>query len=137
MDRRALSLLSIGLVLLSASAAAEQRPALRGVSSVRIANYGAPSVLREGREQVRAIVDELNQLRRKDWSRSDAKVACYSTVVLMSGKKRAGEFRVTADAVVERPVEKGQAIYSVAISPADIPSLSRQLAEILPAKDCP
>jgi len=118
------------------AALAEPRPRLGSVSAVRIANYNSPSVLLEGRDQVRAIVDELNQLRRKSWTRSDAKIACYSTVVLMSGKKRAGEFRVTPDLVVERPVEKGQGTHHLAIGAADIPELSRRLAEILPAKDC-
>lgn len=132
----ALLLLSLGLVVLGECALAEERPRLSGVSAIRIANYNAPSVVIEARERVRAVVDELNRLRRKDWQRGDAKVSCYSTVVLMSGKKRAGEFRVTADTVVERPVEKGQSVHHLAITRADIPSLSRRLAEILPAKDC-
>ncbi len=129
-------LLMLGLVVLSAAALAEPRPRFGGVSSVRIANYNAPSVLFETRDQVRPVVDELNELRRKDWKRGDAKVSCYSTVLLMSGKKKTGELRVTADTVVERPVDKGQAAHHVAIDAADIPILRKHLAEILPAKDC-
>lgn len=129
-------LLMLCLCVASAAALAEPRQRFSGVSSVRIANYNSPSVLLEGRDQVRAIVEELNQLRRKDWVRGDARIACYSTVVLMSGKKRAGELRVTADRVVERPVEKGQTTWHLGISPADIPELTRRLAGILPAKDC-
>jgi hypothetical protein len=129
-------LLMLCLAVTSAAALAEPRPRLANVSSVRIGNYNSPSVLFEGRDQVRAIVEELNQLRRKDWARGDARIACYSTVVLMSGKKRAGEFRVTPDRIVERSVEKGQGTYHVAVSPADLPELGRRLAEILPAKDC-
>ena len=116
-------------------AGAEPRPPLIGVSSIRIANYGAPSVLVE-RGAVRSIVDELNRLRRKDWQRADAKLACYSTVVLLQGTKRVGEFRVRPEHVVERPVEKGQSIYSIAIDRDDVPGLSKLLAEIAPAKDC-
>jgi hypothetical protein len=129
-------LLMLCLAGLSAAALAEPRPRLGGVSAVRIANYNSPSVLLEGRDQVRALVDELNQLRRRSWTRGDARIACYSTVVLMSGKKRAGEFRVTPELVVERPVDKGQAAHHLAISPGDIAELGRRLAEILPAKDC-
>lgn len=124
----------LGLLVLSASAWAEPRPGLGGVSSIRIANYNAPSVLLESREQFRPILEELNQLRRKNWRRGEAALACYSTVVVMSGKKRVGEFRIRPDNVVERPVQKGQASYSLAISPADIPVLTARLAEILPAK---
>lgn len=129
-------LLVLCLFVFSAAALAEPRPRLGGVGAVRIANYNSPSVLLEARDQVRAIVEELNQLRRKDWRRGEATLSCYSTIVLTSGKKRLGEFRVTADAVVERPVAKGQGSWNVAISPADLPTLSKHLAEILPAKDC-
>lgn len=133
--RRDFSFLLLGLAFLCASAGAEPRPALRGASSVRVANYGAPSVLLEG-QKARAVVEELNALRRKDWKRGDAKISCYSTVVLLSGKKRVGEFRVTFENMVERPVEKGQAIYGLAISEADIATLARLLREIAPSKDC-
>lgn len=61
MKRRALVPLLAGLV--AVNAAAEPRPALGGVSAVRIANYGAPSVLIEKRDEVRAILEELNRLR--------------------------------------------------------------------------
>lgn len=115
---------------------AEGRPRLSGASAVRIANYNSPSVLLEKREDVRSIVDDLNQLRRRDWSRSEAKVSCYSTIVLTSGKRRVGEFRLGADAIVERPVEKGASVYSLPIEASDLPALRRHLAEILPAKDC-
>lgn len=129
-------LLMLCLCVVSVAALAEPRPRLGGVGAVRIANYNAPSVLLERRDLVRAIVEELNQLRRKDWQRGEAKISCYSTVVLTLGKKRVGEFRVTPSAVVERPVDKGQGSWNLAISPADIPTLSKHLSEILPAKDC-
>ena len=131
------ALILVGLLALSTSALAEPRPRLQGVSAARIANYNAPSVLFETRDEVRAVVEDLNELRRrKDWQRGEAKVACYSTVVLTSGKKRLGEFRVTPEAIVERPVEKGQSSYSLVIGPGDLPRLARMLADILPAKDC-
>jgi hypothetical protein len=130
--------LALGLsgAMLAATAAAQERPRLAGVSAVRIANYGSPSVLLHDRERVGAVVSELNQLRQKGWRRGDTTLACYSTVWLMKGEKRVGEFRVRPDHVVERPVEKGQAIYSVAIDPSHIPTLTRLLGEIAPAKDC-
>jgi hypothetical protein len=56
--------------------AADQRPALRGVSAIRIANYGSPSVLLEGRDKVGSIVVELNALRSKAWRGGDTKLSC-------------------------------------------------------------
>ena len=90
----------------------------------------------EGRAQVNSIVDELIRLRQKAWTRGDSKLKCYSTVVLLKGGKRSAEFRVTPDRVVERPVEKGQGSYSLAVDLADLPTLGELLAEIAPAKDC-
>jgi len=129
-------LCGLAAFLLAAGAQADGRPRLPGASAVRIANYNSPSVLLEKRDEVRSILDDLNQLRKRDWSRTEAKVSCYSTVVLTSGKKRVGEFRVGADAIVERPVDKGAATYSLPLEASDLPALRRHLAEILPAKDC-
>jgi len=128
-------LLVLALFLVSAAALAEPRPAIRGASSLRVGNYGAPSVVLEG-QKMRTIVDELNQLRRKDWQRGEARVSCYSTLLLTHGKKRVGEYRVTFQSIVERPVEKGQGSYSLAISEGDITELARLLREIAPPKDC-
>ena len=125
----------ISLWLIAPGASAEQRPPLKGVSVVRIANYGAPSVLVE-RQQVRAIVEELNRLRNRDWRRGDTKLSCYSTIVLLQGTKKVAEFRVGLDHIVERPVEKGQSIGSLAIDRADLSVLARLLAEIPAAKNC-
>jgi hypothetical protein len=127
---------SIAILLFSLGAYAEPRPRLSGASAVRIANYNSPSVVVVKRDQVREILDDLNQLRKKNWSRGEARVSCYSTVVLTSGKKRVGEFRVAADAIVERPVEKGAVGYSLPLEAEDLPALRRHLAEIAPAKDC-
>lgn len=126
----------IAALVIAAGVQAEGRPRLAGASAVRIANYNSPSVLLEKRDDVRSIVEDLNQLRKRDWSRSEAKVSCYSTIVLTSGKKRVGEFRVAADAIVEKPVEKGASTYSLPLEVSDLPALRRHLAEILPAKDC-
>ena len=134
LTRRSAWALAVGLIAQGA-ALAEPRPAHGGVSAIRIANYNSPSVLVK---DVGAILRELNQLRRaKDWRHGDAPVSCYSTIVLLRGEKRIGEYRVTPAAVVERPVAKGQGIYNLEISPGDLPELTRRLAEILPAKDCP
>jgi hypothetical protein len=124
-------------ILQAASAtAADQRPALRGVSAIRIANYGSPSVLLEGRDKLSPIVGELNALRSKPWRSGDTKLACYSTMVLYSGKQTLATFRVTPENIVEREGAKGQPIYSLAIDASDTPALSRLLTEIAPAKDC-
>jgi hypothetical protein len=125
-----------GFLLCGGALAQDARPALKGVSSVRIANYNSPSVLLEKRADVNAIVSELGQLRRKPWQRGDAKILCYSTIVLMAGKKRVGEYRLTPQLIVERPVDKGQVVQNLAIDPSDLPQLNQLLSEIQPAKDC-
>ena len=123
------------LLLLQAAAedAIAQRAALRGVTSVRIANYGAPSVLLQKRDEYQDIVEEMNGLRGQAWRRGDTALECYSTLIFMSGQKRVAEFRVRPDAVVDRPVDKGQPAYTLLINPADIPRISKRLAEIKPA----
>ena len=118
------------------TSAADQRPALRGVSAIRIANYGSPSVLLEGRDKVSPIVGELNTLRGKPWRAGDAKLACYSTLVVISGKQTLATFRITPEQIVEREGAKGQPIYSLEIDAREMPALSRLLAEIAPAKGC-
>jgi hypothetical protein len=133
----ALLLPAIALLAQTAgAAAAEQRPAFSGVSAIRIANYGAPSVLLDGRAKVAPIVSELNALAKGPWRRGETKLSCYSTIVLLKGAKPVGQLRVTAEHVVERPVEKGQSSYSLAIGETDLSSLRAALAEILPAKGC-
>jgi hypothetical protein len=128
----------VALILLSqaACAVAGERPVLRGVSAIRIANYGAPSVLFEGRDKFGPIVSELNALRGKAWSGGDTKLACYSTLVVMSGKKTLGTFRIRPEHIVEREGARGVPIYSLALDAGDIPRLSKLLTEIPPAKDC-
>jgi len=127
------TLMAAVLLLAGADALAQQRPALRGVSSVRIANYGAPSLVLNKREEIQDLLDEVNGLRRKEWRRGDTSLNCYSTVVFMSGQKRVAEFRVRPDTVVERPVDKAQSAHTLLINPADIPRLSELLSRAKPA----
>ena len=118
------------------AAPAEQRAPLKGVTAVRIANYGAPSVLIKAREEVSAIVDELSTLRGKAWHRGDHKLSCYSTVMLLAGEKIITVFRVTSDYVVERPVDKALPPYTIAVGESDLPVLAKLLAENAPPKRC-
>jgi hypothetical protein len=128
---------ALALMLLAMPAlAAGERPALIGVSSIRIANYGSPSVLLEGRDKVGPIIGELNALRRKPWQSGDTKLACYSTLVVMSGKKILGTFRIRPEHIIEREGAKGVPIYSLAIDAGEIPRIGKLLTEIPPAKDC-
>ena len=130
-------LAALGLIVQCASAmAADERPLLKDVSTVRAANYGTPSAVINDREQVRALVDELRQLRGKAWRRADTKLSCYATVVLLSGTRTVTLYRVRPDFVVERAPGKGQSSYSLAIGEADLPRLGALLARIPPAKDC-
>jgi hypothetical protein len=124
------------LPMAAGSAVAGPRPALQAVSSIRIANYGAPSVLLEGRDKVGPVISELNALRKKDWRGGDTRQECYSTVVVYSGKKTLGTFRLRPDNIVEREGAKGTPIFSLTIGSGDLPRLSQLLTEIAPAKGC-
>jgi hypothetical protein len=127
-------ILAVGFAMLSAGAdaLAQQRPAVRNVSGVRIANYGAPSVLLQKRDEFQDIVEEANSLRRKEWRRGDTALNCYSTLIFMSGQRRVAELRVRPDMVVERPVEKGQSAYTLLVEPADIARISEHLKKAAP-----
>ncbi len=131
-------LLALALAAGSASAAPELRPPLKGVSSIRVANYGAPSVVVKAREEVQPLVEELNELRKQAWRHGEAKISCYSTVVFYSGRKAIGTFRLGSDELVEFILEKGQATYySREIDAAALPVLRQRLGEIAPpAKSC-
>ena len=133
----ALAVVALGVLVLSASAtAADERPQLRDVSAIRIANYGIPSTVIKDRELVNAILGELRQLRAKTWRRADTKLSCYATLVLLSGERTASLFRVSPEMVVERAPGKGQSSHSLAIAEADLPRVNALLKEIPPAKDC-
>lgn len=125
------------MIVQSASAlAADQRPQLKDVSAIRVANYGTPSTVIHDRGQVNSIVDELRQLRNKAWRRADTKLACYATLALLSGTRTVALFRVRQDFVVERAQGKGQSSYSLAIDQADAPRINTLLTGIPSAKDC-
>jgi len=131
MGARLLALLALAAC---AQAWAESRPVVKMPHAMRIANYAAPSVLVKG-EDARAIVRELNELRNRPWMRGDAKLACYSSVIFMDGPRTTVTYRFTPERLVERTLEKGQATnFNVEIGDGDLPTLTRHLAEIAPAK---
>jgi len=135
---RAFAVVALGLLVPAAVAVAqEERPQIRDVSSVRIANYNTPSTVIQDRAKVNAIVGELRQLRSRDWRRADAKLSCYATLVLLSGTKTVTLFRVGTEHVVERSPGKGQSTYSLSVGHADLPTIHTLLAGIPPPKDCP
>ena len=119
-----------------AIAAPNERAPLKGVSAVRVANYGVPSKLIQSRDEVGAIVDELGELRKKPWRRGDTKMRCYATIVLLDGNRQVALFRVRPDVVVERPVEKGDSSYTLRIGETDLPVLRKVLAGIPASKNC-
>ncbi len=135
MHARALILLALLAVTPGAWSATDDRPPLTGITAVRAANYGAPSVLISERQQVRALVDELIAARQQPWRRGDTKLACYSTVLLLIGEKKVvAMFRVAAGHLVEHPLEKGQSSYSLILGDSDLPGLRKLLGEITPAR---
>ncbi len=123
-------------IAIATGAVAAAEPPLKGISSIRVANYGAPSVLLKERSQVSEIVGELASLRGKPWVHGDRRLACYSTIVLLSGTKTVAMFRFTPEYVVERPVEKGQSSSSLAIGESDLPVLRKVLAQDTPPAKC-
>lgn len=123
--------------LCASAQAQEERPPVRDVSVVRIANYNTPSTVIQDRAQVNAIAGELRQLRGKEWRRADTKLSCYATLVLLRGDKTVTLLRIGAEHVVERAPGKGQSTYSLAAGPAELPRIHALLAAIPPAKDCP
>jgi len=134
---RVLAVLALGWLVPGAGAIAqEERPQIKDVSTVRIANYNTPSTVIQDRAQVNAIVGELRQLRSKAWRRADTKLSCYATLVLLSGTKTVTLVRVGTEHVVERSPGKGQSTYSVSAGQADLPAIHKLLAEIPPPKDC-
>ncbi len=139
MNRR-LALLGSLLAAFWSGAAAPadvQQPPLKDITSVRLANYGAPSVAIHGREDLRAVLEELRQLRGKSWRRGDTKLDCYSSVTLMNGNRILTVFRVTPDTVVERIFSRGQATsFSLAIDPDELLKTVALLAEAPPPKGC-
>ena len=116
--------------------AQEKQPALKGVSAVRIANYGAPSKLFESKADVNALLEELGKLRSKPWVRREARITCYASIIVMSGKQALTTFRVKPDTVVERVPEKGgqATYYTLAIDEADIPLITKLLQDAPPPR---
>lgn len=135
MKIHSLAVVALGLFAAGASAQ-EERPPIKDVSSVRIANYNTPSTVVQDRARVNAIAGELRQLRGRDWRRADTKLSCYATLVLLRGEKTVTLLRIGAEHVVERAPGKGQSTYSVAAAQADLPTIHKLLTEIPPPKDC-
>jgi len=131
---------ALGLAAHAAAAAAtatNERPALEGVTAVRVSNYGAPSKLIQERDTVTEIVGELAALRKKPWRRGDTKTGCYATVVLLDENRQVAMFRVRPDVIVERSLAKrGGTSYSLKLEESDLPKLTKQLGEIPVVKYC-
>jgi hypothetical protein len=132
---RALCILT-ALLGVQASAAAQERPPLKDISGVRIANYGAPSKLYEGKDEVKAIVAELEDLRGKRWRQADLKMRCYATVQLLHGTKTITYFRVRPEYVVERAQDKAVPTFNMQITETELPLIRKLLTEVPPSKDC-
>jgi hypothetical protein len=132
---RALCILT-ALLGVQASAAAQERPPLKDISGVRIANYGAPSKLYEGKDEVKAIVAELEDLRGKRWRQADLKMRCYATVQLLNGTKTITYFRVRPEYVVERAQDKAVPTFNMQITETELPLIRKLLTEVPPSKDC-
>ena len=128
----------LGLACPGAGHAAEEveRPELKQVSTVRIANYGIPSTVITERARVSSIVAELRQLRDRAWRRESPKLSCYATLSLLIDTKTLTIFRIAPERVVERAPGRRQSTYSLAVVQGDLPGIRRLLAEIPPAKDC-
>jgi hypothetical protein len=129
-------LIVLALALHAASTVAQERPSLKDVNAARLANYGAPSKLFHGKADVKAIVEELEQLRGKKWRQADLRMRCYSTVQLLNGEKLVTAFRLRPELVVERAQDKTVPTYNVQITETDLPLIRKLLAEVPPSKQC-
>ena len=135
--RVALSVLAAAAAPFVAAADHLEQPPLSGVTAIRLANYGAPSVPIASREDLKLVLEELRQLRGKSWRRGDTPLECYSSVIVMAGKRTLTVFRVAAGAVVERVFVRGQAAsYSLAVEPEELLKTNTLLMEAPPAKGC-
>lgn len=128
--------LVLALLLTAPLAAADPRPPLEGVSAVRISNYGAPSVLIEDRARMGPLVSELNMMRKRSWQRGETRLACYSTLVVLKGKRTAALYRIGADTIVERSQDKGESSYTLAVPLAEMPRIAALLTQIPLASRC-
>ena len=124
------------LMVHAASAIAQDRPSLKDVNAARLANYGAPSKLFHGKQDVKAIVEELEQLRGKKWRQADLRMRCYSTVQLLNGDKLVTAFRLRPELVLERAQDKTVPTYNVQITETDLPLIRKLLTEVPPSKQC-
>jgi hypothetical protein len=120
----------------TATAMAQERPSLKDVNAARLANYGAPSKLFHGKADVKAIVEELEQLRGKKWRQADLRMRCYSTVQLLNGDKLVTAFRLRPEIVLERAQDKTVPTYNVQITETDLPLIRKLLTEVPPSKQC-
>ena len=130
------ALLAAALVLSSSAALAQERPSLKEVSGIRLSNYGSPSKLFHGKEEVKAMVEELEQLRTRKWRQADLRMRCYATVQLLHGDKLITIFRLRPEYVLERAQDKAVPSYSMQITEADLPTIRKLLNEVPPSKDC-
>jgi hypothetical protein len=120
----------------AASAVAQERPPLKDGTAIRLSNYGAPSKLFRDKDEVKAIVDELEQLRGRKWRQADLRMRCYSTVQVLNGEKLVTAFRLRPEYVVERAQDKTVPTYSTQITPEDLPTIRKLLADVPPSKQC-
>lgn len=132
----AVALFTLALLAHASSALAQERPPLKGVSAVRVSNYGAPSKLIEDRKQVAELLGELEELRGKRWRQADLKMRCYASVQLMNGNKPLTVFRIRPEYVVERAQDKAVPTYNLQVVETDLPKLRKLLTEIPPSKSC-
>ena len=129
-------MVAAALVCCAASAVAQERPPLKDVSAARLSNYGAPSKLYNSKDEVKAIVAELEQLRGKKWRQADLRMRCYSTVQLLNGEKLVTAFRLRPEYVVERAQDKAVPTYNTQIVEGDLPLIRKLLTEVPPSKQC-
>jgi len=114
---------------------AQERPPLKDVTGVRLANYGAPSKLFTGAD-AKDILGELEELRGKRWRQGELKMRCYATVQVMNGEKTLTYFRIRPEYVVERAQDKAVPTYNMQITEADLPKIRKLLADVPPSKTC-
>jgi hypothetical protein len=129
--------LTAAAILLSASGAAYARSEYEGVTSLVLeAVYGAANLRVDDPEQVKVVVQEINALRRRNWSSYQGKPApCAVRFTLLSTDRRVGRLVLQGSELLE-PGPNQASGYKRDLGNFDAPVSRRLAARIRRPGEC-